>query len=264
MRGIDNYEKPIIADIGGLVMFIYVIDGMLDFPTYVVRLSEAFMFDCFLGNKSKEVTHADYDGWCAILGTQNPYIDSFYGLYMDGDHTFQFLNIYINNLTNEEKSVLHYLEKGGAIQYLKKERRYQVLKKHAYIFINSYLCAEDGISREITLMHELSHLFYQTDREYRKYINAAFQRTGRVYQELVIQKLTGKFDHAEARVEDEWAAYLIDDKKRFAQIKKYSKFDHAYVYKRFATKIAKINNIRGTKNNLLVRTMNRVKRETSK
>jgi len=262
MRGVNNYVRPIVADIGNQTLFIYNTIGLMDLSLYAIRISEAFMFDCFLDSSAKVATSEMYDGWCSILGTKNPYIDSYYGLFMDGDHIFKFLNIFINNMTPEEKSIIYHLEKNNVIRYLKKERRYEILKDHSFIFINGFLCSTDGISREITLMHELSHLFYQTDKEYRKYINAAYQRTGRVYQELVIQKLISKLDPTEARVEDEWAAYLIDNKKLFVPLRRYSRFDTDLVYKHFAKKLAKMTNIRGTKNNLLIKTMTRVKKET--
>lgn len=256
-----SFYRPIIADIAQTRVFIYHLREPLDLQDYFLRMAEAFVLEMFLNDTNvRAVTPKMYDAWCQILNIDNSFETSLYGLFMDEDHILKFIELFSATISEKEQSVINLLIEQKCLSL--KYTTYSVEKRFSFIVINDFLCKEDNLFKDDILMHELSHVLYRYDRDYRKFVNATFRSSGKLYQSLIAKKLQGKYGYGEARIEDEWAAYMLDNQRRFANERKYCRSDvESRIRKKFKNKLfLSLSEIHSNGNNILNRLIKKLEK----
>lgn len=250
------YLKPTVVDINNLRIFLYLMENPLDMTTYFLRISEAFNFECFFEDKAKLITAEDFSNWSLMLEKENPYESSYYGLFMQDFHLTGFYPLFKDNLSKEEKSVLKSLEQFECFET--DGKKFRKLRKFAIIAINKITCKENGVSAETTLIHEMSHALYCANKSYKTFVNRIYERTGVAYQEIMQTQLTNRYNSAD-RIEDEWAAYLLDNSLKLSKFNKYADIDVSRVNAFFENLVWSHSTIvDGPKNNLLQKYISKI------
>jgi len=246
----NEYYEPIVADINNLRVFIYSVKSHIDMMNYFLRISEVYIFDCFLGSAAKNVTIDDFINWNLILGHENYYQTNYYGLFMPDYHITQFYKTFSNSFTKEEKSVLKQLVLHECI--VANGKKCDKTRQFAIIVINEELCKTMGETKEIILIHELSHALYRANKSYRTFINRVYDKTGVAYQTIMSTQLAERYNNMSDRLEDEWAAYILDDSLQLSKFKKYSEIDLKRVTNFFNNLLwSQTTIIQGSKHNIL-------------
>lgn len=244
-----KFLQPTVIDFNKLRIFLYVTNSA-EMPIYFLRMSEIFDFECFFGEKAKSITVEDFSNWSLMLEKENPYESVYYGLLLQEFHLVKFYSIFHNALSKEEKSVLRYLEKFECFSAGDK------IRKFAIILINKTRCKEKNVELETALIHEMSHALYCANKSYKTFVNRIYEKTGIAYQKIMQTQL---FDRYTDRIEDEWAAYLLDNSLKLTKFNKYASVDVNRINAFFENLVWSFSTvIDGAKNNLFKRYVGKI------
>lgn len=246
----NGYYSPIVVDINNLRLFIYTVKSHLDMMNYFLRLSEVYVFDCFFGQAAHKITVDDFANWSLVLEHENPYQTSYFGLFMADYHITKFVQIFNGAYSKEEKAILKDFEKFECVHI--DGKKCDKLRGFAIIAINEELCKDEGEVKENVLIHELSHALYMANKSYKTFINRMYDQTGVAYQTVILPVLANKYNIGYDRIEDEWAAYVLDNSTKLSKFKKYSEIELKRVTDFFNNLLwSHASIVQGDKNNLV-------------
>ena len=206
---VGNIEHEVIEkNIKGVDVFIIAFKNRKHFADATLRVSE--YKECPIHN-GMVFNRKTYDRWYRSTHDCS-YKDGVAGTNLPMTSFVNFWNKYVKETGNceisiEEERLYKWLEERGVIRIT---RRCAVALKDFYVIGYNMTAVDDEFERDIILAHELSHVLYYVDEEYRNVIRSAWDSMNNDIKDNVLNFLHRK-DYQEEILEDEYGAYIIED-----------------------------------------------------